>query len=119
MTFEEYWNETLRDYALDDWNDCYEVALRAWNYQQAIIDGLEAELKRKTEWQPIETAPRDGTVFDVWVGLYSRRVADCVMCKQWGRVYAYNPESGYYDQKISGATHWMPLPPPPLNEKPT
>lgn len=60
------------------------------------------------EWQPIETAPRDGTLFLVWAdGDYS-----CVW--QVGEVlyvdYTYDLEALTYS---SVATHWMPLPAPP------
>lgn len=57
------------------------------------------------KWQPIETAPRDGTIFIAWFGEYA--------------------ESGYFweggsfvwqhdgDSPMTGPTHWMPMPPPP------
>ena len=63
------------------------------------------------EWQPIETAPKDGTVFDVYTKY--GRVTNCVACKQFGRIYSYNQESDNYDRKVNFATHWMPLPQPP------
>ena len=70
-----------------------------------------------SEWQPIETAPKDGT----WVLLYSPdnepSVATC--CWEslnynwapqwvWGSKQRADFRGGFY-----GATHWMPLPEPP------
>lgn len=65
-----------------------------------------------SDWQPIETAPTDGTEFDVWVpsdaGGY--RVTNLHL----------RGDRGYlWDQGLSIAriarwpTHWMPLPAPP------
>lgn len=61
-------------------------------------------------WQPIETAPKDGSVFDVWVadsdsGGY--RVADAY----WSvgdHFFRYS----YEEMSLYGVdiTHWMPIP---------
>ena len=78
-------------------------------------------------WQPIETAPKDGTEFDIWcVETHGRfRVPGC----KWGRndyAFSHEPErlleyrayddepyrSGWQDCERN-ATHWMPLPKPP------
>ncbi len=64
-------------------------------------------------WQPIETAPKDGTAFDAWTKW--GRVTNCVRCAQWGRVYAYCEEAAHYSRLID-ATHWMPLPNQPKGE---
>lgn len=60
-------------------------------------------------WQPIETAPKDGTFFLAWNG-------------NWRGVAQYF-EPAYEDDPIwvdettefihPPPTHWMPLPPPP------
>ena len=64
-----------------------------------------------SEWQPIETAPKDGTkiiVFDHYDG---------VVIARWRMRW---PESGYEWIEATGEeyenyrpTHWMPLPEPP------
>ncbi len=76
-----------------------------------------------SEWQPIETAPRDGTVV-----LLGRDVGE-----PWGFVRGYGHFEGKADELISGwlsyglydppgnlglgnPTHWMPLPAPPKDE---
>jgi hypothetical protein len=64
------------------------------------------------EWQPISTAPKDGTEFLVY-----KPTTGITVCLWLDDDHpAYEGEcphvawdhSGYWD-----ATHWMPLPPPP------
>jgi len=76
------------------------------------------------DWQPIETAPRDGTVIDLWEvekNFGASRATDCRWCKfpirggvreGWGYGLADDPDF------LSGeVTHWMPLPEPPTLDK--
>ncbi len=84
------------------------------------------------DWQPIETAPKDGSVIDLWVTCQSdaRRVPDAYWSHegfQYGPVrqdgkpgwaaanMGYDGCDGYADDPEDGqrATHWMPLPPSP------
>ena len=80
-----------------------------------------------SEWQPIETAPRDGTVIDLWAEGF--RFADCM----WGKPEHCCGEAGWHcDSEWHGQEpgwvvtadnaflwtdyeppHWMPLPAPP------
>ncbi len=64
------------------------------------------------EWQPIETAPRDKAMIDIWAKQWNaktdefefRRFAGCFFDESgniWGMPTDYR------------ATHWMPLPEPP------
>jgi hypothetical protein len=62
-----------------------------------------------SEWQPIETAPKDGSVILAW-----RKHATIPMIVgfdpsygEWEDVYNYNGVHVYH------ITHWMPLPEPP------
>ena len=76
------------------------------------------------EWQPIETAPKDGTWFDAWItARYEKyRVADAFWCKHnscfmHGELDRYGPYPT--DWEHGKATHWMPIPAPPAEkEKP-
>lgn len=73
------------------------------------------------EWQPIETAPRDGTVF-LGIGRYCEHAA----CHKYLRnkiipVYEgrhiIEAESDFGTEYVEAnpLTHWMPLPKPPQN----
>lgn len=69
-----------------------------------------------SEWQPIETAPKDGTLVVIWhVGI------DAAVAGSWrkSRRKPDGPErwrpypTGYYDQELLAARHWMPQLAPP------
>lgn len=86
-----------------------------------------------SEWQPIETAPKDGTVVDLWLdyggrGLdYGGRGCRKMDCKWRSSVDEGDPSTygwfsyekldydvGYDWSMFSGEpTHWMPRPEPP------
>ena len=72
------------------------------------IEGLEA----KQQWQPIETAPKDGSTVLLFVQ------GDIVQA-HWGEPDGdYNnlcwiPEYGQAAIWKAAVTHWMPLPEPP------
>lgn len=70
-------------------------------------------------WQPIETAPKDGTRVDLWAkfwrahsdGFLWKRCADC----SWMKGDSMTNRSAYWMGLDNGwyPTHWMPLPEPP------
>jgi hypothetical protein len=91
----------------------------------------DAKSQRVAEWQPIETAPKDGT-FVLLAGRYGKFAA-----AWWGDAHAADSHEpwhepfwcwlitpGKYDpihlrDDYFEATHWMPLPaPPPSSEAP-
>jgi hypothetical protein len=63
------------------------------------------------DWQPIESAPRDGTRILVWGKIFPEHAVACwrpkgVLMEGW--------ESHPYSEcDIVSPTHWMPLPDPP------
>jgi hypothetical protein len=73
-----------------------------------------------TEWQPIESVPRDGTVVDCWCG--GQRSASCFWEPdplpefpgegEWRQMYSEAYGSSFSLMDFS-PTHWMPLPAPP------
>lgn len=73
-----------------------------------------------TEWQPIRTAPKDGTIIDLWCG--GRRRPDCRWQvdpddphSEYGWVQAYSeaPECWTIIDIDETPTYWMPRPPDP------
>lgn len=68
-----------------------------------------------SQWQPIETAPTDGTAIDLWAD--GRRVTDCFWQRGWRQRYAEAPEAVEYSVALSERpatpTHWMPRPEAP------
>jgi hypothetical protein len=67
------------------------------------------------KWEPIKTAPKDGTSFLGHIPGNCGHVARQDVCPMhwsgWGGGCWENSVSGH---KIGGrVTHWMPLPPPP------
>lgn len=75
----------------------------------STIDAQLAELERLrkgSQWQPIETAPRDG-----------KRVL--AYCAPYGAGSAHFSDKWHLDfcvNREAAPTHWMPLPPPPATE---
>ena len=59
-------------------------------------------------WQPIATAPKDGTRFLAWEAGTQRSAII------WRRSAGWDTDAFYMDPVAF--THWMPLPPPPAQE---
>ena len=55
-------------------------------------------------WMPIETAPKDGTVIDLWVPEFGR------LTNEW---FDTEDNSWCFPGK---PTHWMPIPAPPAGD---
>lgn len=71
------------------------------------FDALRAALADEVSaWQPIETAPRDGTAL-----LFSEEYRQQAVCCWDDRRRCWGQYAGY---AFSGASHWMPLPLPPV-----
>lgn len=66
-----------------------------------------------SDWQPIETAPKDGTVILLGDNRYAK---PAYLMAEWDRDYEYwmtKTSSRGHFQFWRDATHWMPLPEPP------
>jgi len=82
----------------------------AWKAARKIKVGRRAlEQEGRMEWQPIETAPRDGTRI-----LVLSRLADdrtwVYGIAEWRDDFGRHVVRGLF---TVGWTHWLPLPPPP------
>lgn len=74
-----------------------------------------AEARKDSAWQPIETAPKDGTEIQGWLSCSARwvpRVRWSATHKLWEH-YSLDRWIILYPQYL---THWMPLPATPLPE---
>lgn len=65
------------------------------------------------QWQPIETAPRDGSRFLVWEKHYGIRIGRCKERADHDDWLSYMDAFGGSSRGGPRATHWMPLPTPP------
>lgn len=68
----------------------------------ATVDDLIAWIRerRAEDWQPIETAPKDETIVDLWCD--GKRYPNCSACANVWR--------GIADSIRQPPTHWRPLP---------
>ncbi len=81
---------------------------------EAYAAARVAEAMESSGWQPIKTAPRDGTEFQTWLGFWEPRCRfrpDSEGLEIWGRV-DYDLD-GWADASHLTATHWMPQPAAP------
>jgi len=74
-----------------------------------------------TKWQPIETAPKDGTAILAWPingnGFYSKDEEDRISyVVRWYARNAVWLEASGEEYMQCYPTHWMPLPAPPKME---
>ena len=76
-----------------------------------------------TDWQPIASAPRDGTEVDLWVSYqelgYGVRITDCRTFGSTNGQHGWRMRSdghGTAPLEYGTPSHWMPLPPPPQDK---
>ena len=121
-TWQERYNEACLD-PVDGEKSARELISLA---KQAEIDELRTAVESLAKdaeargWQPIETAPKDGTAVMVYPGTWSGRSAS--IAKWESDKYAKKPRPYWSRDDDFGRvtfsrehppTHWMPLPPPP------
>ena len=68
------------------------------------------------EWQPIETAPKDGTV--VLLAGCRKPVAAAWLEDEIDWWHVDDNKRGPFALRGPGPTHWMPMPPPPQAKSP-
>lgn len=74
-------------------------------------------LGAKMEWQPIETAPKDGTDFLLYEGDTTRKQwRGSWFAESWVCSASSDDHTVAWMMRIK-PTHWMPLPPAPNGQK--
>lgn len=63
------------------------------------------------DWQPIETAPRNGQ--RILLGAYWGSTVGRFSNERWDFPELDDP---WFDQEVDRITHWMPLPPGPMEK---
>lgn len=93
----------------------FEEFMKSFN-EDCHLSRSECELVRlvwqelQPQWQPIETAPIDGTVVDLWVNGERNPACAWKNNKGWCFRLYYTDGTGYGWHKIKGSpTHWMPI----------
>lgn len=85
-------------------------------YSPTLDEAAKAWNTRAPQWQPIETAPKDGTkVLVCCIGVSSRtkKREGQIVVDFWNKDFEY---WGEFNRDYFPATHWMPLPTPPVGE---
>lgn len=82
------------------------------------LDKCADEMERLTEWQPIASAPKDGTKILAWCVHQNAKYASSAERETWeGPVVArwieFNGGGWSWNGHFGHFTHWMPLPLPP------
>lgn len=112
---------SLRSGILYDYIECLECSATApidiWNTRKH---------PPASEWQPIESAPKDGTKVDLWLEFYaspasmgmsdSFRMPECYYATIEGKTGWFHLDGMKQNQlfdEYEYITHWMPLPEPP------
>jgi hypothetical protein len=89
---------------------CYCVPCDEYSKSMDRIAQLEAELWQR-EWQPIETAPKDGSGFIATDGKWC---GQGYFCSESGVFVLANCHvTDPFSVELHGLTHWMPLPAAP------
>lgn len=97
-------------------SDCGGLGVVWEYYSKSCIDEMQRELKtaepaQREQWQPIETAPKDGTYVLLYCDYYG--IGRCVWDDWRGVWRSDDPNHGI---GFPQPTHWMPLPAAPTPE---
>jgi hypothetical protein len=118
-------DKNLNNFGYNNCRRCTDLVIKEWHNQKVQITQLQAEveaLRKHAAWQPIKTAPKDGTEILV---LFKRFGVKCVAWTTvWGDPTDENahwhiddnkndpyPLRGYSEGDEMG---WLPLPKPPI-----
>lgn len=120
------WANVRPDQLPDDlaWiNHPNDLNRQAWDrVAAAIAEALSLQAPVVAGWREIESAPKDGTMVDLWAAERDRYVNERITgCRYSTRDACWTHPRTIYDDEteddlaeVFNATHWMPLPLPPL-----
>ncbi len=96
----------------DDHGHC-DICCGSGRITKGVLDIITAQT-RGGDWRDIESAPRDGTVIDLW--------SKGILGQKPHRLVGMLWQDGSWKDEISGLgytniSHWMPLPAPPSSSK--
>lgn len=121
--FEQWWAVAAKNLIADGKDDELDLAAME-SIAQLAWDAAQPQ------WQPIETAPKDGP-FLVHGGMYRSELyadsktreavivsgrAPYTMFHNKGDILFYVADANYPEEWVVNPTHWMPLPPAPQGE---
>lgn len=100
---------------------CWKDVAMKWNgavTRAVTAERALAEERERHQWRTIDSAPKDGTLIDLWMMSEHRRLANCRwstadepshkgawFCQQGGRSFNMGADDAF--------THWRPHPAPP------
>lgn len=84
--------------------------IRSWCEEKGIDARIQLVEGKIMEWQPIETAPKDGTEIILWNKSWQSPHSGYYGWRGWEQAYECGPWKNQ-------PTHWMPLPEPPKRRR--
>lgn len=98
----------------------HEPARETLRHYLALRCALSAQVQDVAGWQPIETAPKDGSEFQAFIINYgweprARFNPETVAFEIWGRVDYDQDGWDFYPHMVP--SHWMPLPAAPAKQE--
>ena len=118
----ECWVIEEQDKETDEWRteitfeheDAAVEACKRWqsDYKHRVVRYVPEDVVAQVGWQPIETAPKDGTVILAYVsGGHHALVA-------WNDDWEDWLHLPWHESMPAVITYWMPLPAPPQEDRP-
>lgn len=111
------WDDAIEDInrEIDEANKC-RFPIYDDPHVKTILEALQ--IAKAMEWQPIETAPKDGTQVDVYISELQERYTEAHFCVS-EQCWVWDLPCGTKRVMFTKTppTHWMPLPQPPKETK--
>lgn len=111
-------SQRAREIAHEFTNGDPDSATGRW-LEKSVLKALSEARAEGAGWQPIESAPKDGTLVDLWSDRINGRIPDVAWDAGMKTFGAWatpddDDESPYFVPiYMAGVTHWCERPPPP------